>query len=133
MFNDCFDKHFIKLYFRTGRQTYGVERIYGLIELAEFKDTFKNETITVKSYLDVDTGDRKKTMFHVPMNYSYLCKDIGQLLMETHLHFSYPDWPKSGTNLRNATDASLKNVNFDAFRPKGAPPLQVSKTRIDLC
>lgn len=103
---------------------YGVRQMYGTFEMARFSqmDPKTNKTMNVSSYLDVDTGllASEHFMFKVPVGRSYLCSDIGQISMYTHLHYDFPDEPKQGQTLMNTTVSAL-HVQVDAFRTKESP------------
>ena len=95
--------------------------MYGTFELAKFVQKVGNTTANITSYIDVDTGDRGKRLeFEVPVNTSYLCADTGAFQLKAHLHYTFPDAPSQGTELRNAT-VDAKKVQFEAFRTKDAP------------
>ncbi|TRY75297.1 hypothetical protein TCAL_01332 [Tigriopus californicus] len=103
---------------------YGVRQMYGTFEMARFSqmDPKTNVTMNISSYLDVDTGllASEHFMFKVPVGRSYLCSDIGQISMYTHLHYDFPDEPKQGQTLMNTTVSAL-HVQVDAFRTKESP------------
>lgn len=82
--------------------------------------------MNITSFVDIDTGDRSKVMYRVPVNYSYVCRNAGELLLGTRLHYNFPNAPDAGTDLKNATSLTLTNVTFAAFWPKGASMLEVT-------
>jgi hypothetical protein len=83
----------------------------------------KNETraINVTSWVSMDTGDKLGLLFQTPINRSFLCKNVDDLLLSSNLHYSFPDFPDDGIKLKNDSIVAIASVRFDAFRPRDAP------------
>lgn len=103
----------------TTEPSYGVKRIFANIQLAQYK--VLNRTFI--SSVDIDTDEKKKNnpYFLTPLNRSFLCEDVGKIIVHTHLHHSSYDLPDGELLPDNATIVTMRKVQLDAFRSKNAP------------
>jgi hypothetical protein len=57
--------------------SYGVSRLYAVFALGVWTS---NKTV-YKSNIEIDSGDIANLMFHTPLDRSFLCADVGNLVI----------------------------------------------------
>jgi hypothetical protein len=60
--------------------SYGVRQLSATFDLATWNEEVDNVTVSKKSFVKIDSGDDPKLMFHTPLDRSYLCANIRNMV-----------------------------------------------------